>query len=197
MSNLSDILIKHSEKKELIDFLKSHYVINREEIDDDIQLLKYFDKNRDTRTFVIHQDKNNEWTQVEYELGESTESLKEFDDWILEFTKRFKTKAIIAYEQTSSAACRFAYFENGRLIRSIIQTYFIPESKIRLTENIGEKFDFEIYKYATPINEEIDYDELLSYYDDFQVWLKKLGFEWKKEFGNYYDYTHLEIIKEK
>lgn len=197
MSTLSDILIKHSEKKELIDFLKSHYVINREEIDDDIQLLKYFDKNRNTRTFVIHQDKNNEWTQVEYELGESTESLKEFDGWILEFTKRFKTKAIIAYEQTSSAACRFAYFENGRLIRSIIQTYFIPESKIRLTENIGEKFDFETYKYATPINEEIDYDELLSYYDDFQVWLKKLGFEWKKEFGNYYDYTHLEIIKEK
>ena len=197
MSTLSDILIRYSDKQTIISFLSDYYKIGRKESDSELQLLKYYEMDSEVRTFVIHKDKNDKWTQIEYELGESTESLKEFDNLILELTEKFKTQAIIAYEQTTSAACRFAVFENGKIIRSIIQTYLYPDNKIRITENIGKKFDFETYKYITAINEEIDYEELLSYYDDFQPWLKLLGFEWTREYGTYNDYIHLEILKKK
>lgn len=197
MSTLSDILIQHADKQEIISFLSSHYKIGRSESNSELQLSRYYQSDSGVRTFVIHKDKNDEWTQIEYELGESTESLKEIDELIIALTKRFKTRAMIAYEQTASAACRFAYFENGKVMRSIIQTYMNPESKIKVTENIGEKFDFETYQYPIIIDEEIDYEKLLSYYDDFQIWLKKLGFEWTKEYGTYNDYVHLEILEKR
>ncbi|GAA3518062.1 hypothetical protein GCM10022393_35220 [Aquimarina addita] len=128
---------------------------------------------------------------------ESTESLKEFDDLILQLTKEFQIIAIIAYEQTTSATCRFAFFKEGKIVRSIIQAYLYTDDKIRVTENIGDKFNFEKYQHTTNVGDEVDDDELLSYYDDFQDWLKKLGFRWTKEYGTYHQYIHLEILKKK
>lgn len=197
MSTLSDILIQYSDKKEIISFLSKDYEIGNIKSDSELELLKYFNIDNEVRTFVIHKDKNDDWTQIDYEMGESTQDLKEFDNLILQMTQKFQCKAIIAYEQTTSGACRFAFFENGKIIRSIIQTYLFTDDKIRITENLGDKFDFENYEYKTDIGEEIDYEELLSYYDDFQDWIKKLGFKWTNEYGAYNDYIHLEILNKK
>ncbi|WP_028890400.1 hypothetical protein [Tenacibaculum ovolyticum] len=196
MATISEVFIRHTDKDLIISFLSIYYTIGKKDVYSEIQLQRYYEEESKTRTFVIHKERNNNWTQVDYELGESTEDLKEFDEWIIEFTREYNTQAIIAYEQTTSGSCRFAFFDRGKIIRSIIQAYLYPDNnKIRMTENLGEKFDFETYEYATKIREEIDHEELLSYHDDFKLWLSELECGWGNKVNKYENYIHLEILK--
>jgi len=108
-------------------------------------------------------------------------------------TKKYETKAIIGYNQTTSGDVRFACFEYGKLERSIYQKEIHMQSQFQTIDNFGKRFPFEEKTYNSTINKPIGENELIDFYDDIQNWFKCFGFNWyEREIET--DYVHLEII---
>lgn len=189
MSTLSYILIKHNRLLDIEDEIKSTYEIGEREVLKQKSLYKYYDKIKRNRTFIIHQEYSDNWISIEYEL----QNLYEFDELLRRITKKYETNAIIGYNQTTSGDVRFAYFENGKLERSIYQKEIHMQSQFRTIDNYGKRLSFEEKTYNSTINKPIGENELIDFYDDIQNWFKYLGFNWyEREIET--DYLHLEII---
>jgi len=184
MATKTDILIKHPNRNDVTLFLENFYLIGRKSLKEEPHLLEFFDKKTWPRTLILHQENTPNWVRGEVDLS----NVYEFDEILRRFTDAFQTLAILGYKQTTSGEARFAVFEKGKMIRSIVQ------QSARITDNFGRKFHFETIRYPKPIYFDIPIDDILGYYDDIQTWYKEFGYEWGKNEEANVDYLHLEII---
>ena len=190
MSTLSYILIEKVSKIELEQILDETYMVGKREIFDYPQSSKYFDLENRYRTFCIHQECNLEWTQLEYDL----ENIYEFDEILRRLTKLKQSKSIIGYKQTTSGEARFALFESGQLKRSIVQKYIEHQNEFRTVENFGARLPFENITYESTSMKPMEGTvELLDFYNDIQIWIKELGFNFNGRAEEETEYIHLEI----
>ena len=183
-------MIEKVSKNELEQILNEVYIIGRKEILTFHQPSKYFDLQNRNRTFCIHQECNLNWTQLEYGL----ENRYEFDEILKELTKQKQSKAIIGYKQTTSGEARFAFFESGQLVRSIVQNYIEHHNEFRTIENFGKRLKFENKTFNSTSMKPMDgTSELLDFYNDIQLWIKELGFIFNGRSDEETEYVHLEI----
>ena len=187
MGAIYNIGIKHSEVEDIIASLEDVYEIRRKVQKVDSLDLDEFIENG-ARTFVVHQEVGIEWVQLAIHLR----NLYEIDEVLRRITKKFQTFAFIGYNQTTSGNFRFAYFQNGKLKRSILQEYIESHNHMRIMDNFGEKLWFEKIDLGVPFTKEMRKEELLDY-ETLNKWYQELKFT-----GNFREgvtYFHLEIKK--
>jgi len=189
VATYSDIFINHPVIEDIVLYLEKYYQVGKRKTLDCLNLFEFSRSDFSSRTFVLHKDKNEDWIQLEYEL----ENLYEFDEILRRITEQLEAIALIGYKQTTDGTARFAVFKNGALVRSIVQEYVQSHKEIRNIDNFGSRFSFESFKYETGVLQEIDYDELLNYYDDISKWYEEFGFSWNKT-PVVDEYLHLEIL---
>jgi len=198
MSTICDIAIKISDPNKVVAEIEEYYIVG-EKINKDFsnEFEFQFSSNEEdefivredykgSRTFVIHQEHNPEWTQIEYSII----NVYEFDELLRRLTAKFRTTAFIGFNQTTNDDFRFAFFENGFLKRSIYIKYIEAHNHRRIIDNFGKKLSFETFSLGTPFTIEILKDQYLNY-EVFNTWYKELGFNYKKR--EHLKFLHLEI----
>lgn len=184
MSTYTDILIRHQNVNDIVAFVDQIYVIGKKITKPNPSEFEFFDEILWPRTLILHQEDNPDWVKIEFDLA----SLYEFDEILRLITARFQTLAILGYKQTTSGEARFAVFENGKMVRSLVQSS-------RISDNFGRKFPFEeSFHYPKPVHFEISQENILWYYDDIALWYRELGYERGKNTASDIEYLHLEIV---
>lgn len=198
MSTISEIAIEHSNLDDIVNVVGNTYNIGKRVVKEFSNSFEFllktnfkgeFETREDykgSRTFVIHQERNSNWIQIDYEL----DNVYEFDEMLRRLTLEFSTKAFIGYNQTTSGDFRFALFENGVLRRSIYQQYISTHGQMRLMDNYGVKLPFETIDLGAPITQELVKDTLLDY-EVLNVWFDEIGFSYEEREG--LEFLHLEI----
>ena len=183
MATYSEILIKHSNLEEIIAMFAEHYELGERQI-----LMENRFRYRYFSVIVLHKS-SHEWIKIDIH---HRRTLYDFDVIIRRITKKFQTVGMYGYKQTTDETTRFAYFENGKVIRSITFQYINDEMGIEPTEDYGEPFKFESYDFGKKEYFERDEHWLMGYYDDIQYWYRELGYE------NVLDdqFLHIELKKQ-
>lgn len=185
MATKSDIIIKHSNQLEIIEYINNFFVFGKKSslINTNPNLFKYYD------TMVVTLDNDSDWTHIEY----NPKHLYYFDEIIRRITAEFNTIAIFGYKQTTDETSRFAYFEKGQLLRSLAYEYYSSIGKLIQIDDFGKRFKFEKYDYEEN-KEKYEFNErFINYYDDIQHWYSEFGFEFNFEA----ELLHIEILKTK
>ncbi len=188
MATKIDILLRHPHIADVALFLENFYTVGRKSLKDAPCLTEFFDKKNWPRTLILHQENTPNWVRAEIDLS----NLYEFDEVLRRFTDVFQTLAILGYKQTTSGDARFAVFEKGKMIRSVVQQ--IDQQSARITDNFGRKFHFETAQYPKPVYFDVSSRDIFNYYDDMQIWYEELGYEWGRNKEVNIEYLHLEII---
>ena len=185
MSTYSDFIIKHSNQQDLIDYLSDFFVFGRQSKlkNTDPDMFKYLN------TIVFTIDNNSEWTHIYYQ----PKHLFGFDEIMRRITNEFKTIGIFGYKQTTDETSRFAFFKNGKLIRSLAYQNHNHLNELRLIDDFGERFEFEKYDYEEKREKYKFNERFLTYYDDIQHWYHEFGFEFNFET----ELLHKEILGNK
>lgn len=185
MSTHSDFIIKHKNSTDLIKYLQNFFVYGRQS--------KLFNTNPDiykySNTIVFTIDNESDWTHIYYE----PKHLFAFDEIMRRMTQEFNTIGLFGYKQTTDETSRFAFFEKGKLVRSLAYEYYSHLDELILIDDFGKRFEFEKYDYEEKREKYKFNERFLNYYDDIQHWYHEFGFEFNFES----DLLHIEIVENK
>lgn len=181
MATHSDFIIKHGNHNEVVEYIGRYFVYGRQSklANTSPNMFKYTD------TIVFEMDINSSWTHIYYE----PKHLFAFDEIMRRMTQEFNTIGMFGYKQTTSETSRFAFFEKGKLVRSIAYEYYSHLKELILIDDFGKKFEFEKYDYSEKREKYKFNERFINYYDDIQYWYSEFGFEFAME----EDLLHIEI----
>lgn len=182
------IIIKHQYLEDIHQQIKKYYSIGRVRWKKSNSKHEFLEPpNSVNRTFVIYQYISTDWVEIEMMLG----NLFEIDEILRRITDEYNTIAFIGYYSNYNGDFRFALFEKGLMLRSILILYDNNRNERRLVHNFGKKLPFETIDFGTPITCELPDEQLLDY-EVFSKWGTELGLIMEEREN--VDYLHLEVI---
>lgn len=182
MATLSQILIKHPNQLEIIDFINKFFVFGKKKS----RFNGFSNEFMYRDTMVVTLDKDYPWTYIEY----VPRNLYALDEIIRRITAEFNTIAIYGFKQTTDETSRFAYFEKGKLLRSLAFRFYDHRTDLVRIDDFGKRFEFEKYDYKENVMKYEFNERFINYYDDIMHWYGEFGFEFNFEA----EMLHIEIL---
>jgi len=138
MSTICQIFIKNINLTKLEKEIKENFNFGRiKHLNIENQALFYDNRNE---CFILSNSFVNNWIEFSYQ---PTKTIHELDDFLISISKKYNTKILFGYEQTTTADAKFIFHENGLIIRYIYQEYDCKKDIIIHKIDTGKKLETE------------------------------------------------------